>query len=136
MNKLSINRFLFVAWACLMLQACGSNPIQSAKTLEQKSLATYGSYVIVKEQAAKLYTDPSTPQSIKDALKAANDASRDPINSMYEAAVFVKTVREELEAGKTPEEQLIIATQSLGDWYLQARPLYESFNEELKKARN
>jgi hypothetical protein len=128
---------MLVVVVMLFVSSCGiNNPIQQAETVEQKALATYGSYVIVKEQAAKLYIDPATPESVKQTLKEANDVVRDPINSMYEAAIFVKTVQDELAAGKSTEEQLIIATQSLLEWYLLARPLYESFNEEYRRVRN
>jgi hypothetical protein len=121
----------------IMLPGCGINrPLEEAQTLEQKAFATYASFVIVKEQAAKLYVDPSTPEEVKKALKTANDAATAPINLMYEGAMALKDARADLDAGRTTEEKVLIAAQELLNWYLAARPLYESFDSEVQKVRN
>ncbi len=120
----------------VMLPGCGINrPLEEAKTLEQKAFATYGSFVIVKEQAAKLYVDPSTPEEVKKALREANNAATGPINLMYEGAMALKDARADLDAGRTTEEKVLIAAQELLNWYLAARPLYESFDAEVQKVR-
>lgn len=120
----------------VMLPGCGINrPLEEAKTLEQKAFATYGSFVIVKEQAAKLYVDPTTPEEVKKALKSANDAATGPINLMYEGAVALKNARADLDAGRTTEEKVLIAAQELLNWYLAARPVYENFDTEVQKVR-
>jgi hypothetical protein len=117
----------------LVLPACGVNPVETAQTLEQKSLAIYGEFVIIKEQAAKVFADPATPAPVRKALKEANDAATGPINILYQTALEYAEVKKLVAAGTTDEERLAIVMNNLADWYYRAKPLYEKFDAEVKK---
>lgn len=128
----------FVAITALMtgLQACADfNPIAQAKTTEQKALAVYGSYTIIKEQAAALYVDSATPQAVKDALKTSNDATAPTMENLYKAYLASQTIREELEAGVGTPERLAIATAHLGEWYVTAVPIFNDFKSSFDKVK-
>lgn len=126
----------FAVPVTLMLPGCGiQRPIEEAVTLEQKAFATYGSFVIVKEQGAQLLRDPSVPDSIKQSLRDANNAVTEPITLMYEAVIALKIARDDLAAGRTTEAQVILATQKLLEWYAIARPLYDQFDSQIQQVR-
>lgn len=119
-----------------LLPGCGTNsPIQQAESLEQKALATYGSYVIVKEQAAKLYADPVTPDSVKAALKAANDVAREPLELLYKSVITYKELQEAVAVGTATEAEMQEAAEALLRLYLEAGPALKSFEDEVHKVR-
>ena len=105
-----------------VFQGCAStNPFSVAESPEQKAMAMYGTYQIVKTEAAILYSDPSTPESIASALKAANSAAREPFDALYASVVALKIAEEELAAGKTTSEKVLIATNKLLELYIAVR---------------
>lgn len=69
---------LLVSLCLLALTACGANPYKDADTIQQKGYATYGTFVIVEEQAAALVQDPAVSGVVKLALRRA-DAKGKPI---------------------------------------------------------
>lgn len=126
----------FSAPVMVAMHGCAvPNPVAVAETNQQRAYALWGSYVIVKEQAAKIYQDADTPTDVKEILRAANNASTPTFNSLYEALIFYKTVEDELKAGKTTEEQWLIASQSLADWYFKAKPILADFQAAYDKVK-
>lgn len=126
----------FTILALGILQACATaNPFAAAKSTEQQALALYGSFTILKEQAAKLYIEPGTSPSMKEALSKANAAVTPTMNLMYESVIQVKQVRQDFASGKTTEEKLVVATTNLLKWYTQAVPLLAAFESEYERVR-
>lgn len=120
----------------LTLSGCGSNSaIQQAETLDQKALATYGSYVIAKEQAAALYADANTPDEIRVALKAANEVVRQPMELMHQAMVAYKRLEEAVVLGTATEAEMQAAAEELLKLYLEAGPALTKFEEAIDKVR-
>jgi hypothetical protein len=122
--------------AAIVLPGCAAtNPFEAAQSPPQAALAAFGSYAIVKDQAAKIYVDSATPEEVKAALKKANDATTKPMNSLYDAYMAYLDVKDLLDAGKTTEEKLQIATANLLNWYLTAKPLLDDLQTEIDKVK-
>src|SRR5688572_28853384 len=99
-----------------------NSPIQQAETLDQKALATYGSYVILKEQAAKLYADPVTPPEVAEALKSANAVAMEPFELLHQSVVAYKQTEEAVAFGTATEADMQEAAEALLRLYLEAGP--------------
>lgn len=66
-------------FAFTVMGGCAPNPVTTAKTLEQKAFATYGSFQIVEEQAAVLTERANpTPEAVKRVIRGA-DAQTKPV---------------------------------------------------------
>lgn len=112
-------------FTCFMLATVGCasiSPIPIAKTLEQKVYATYGSFVVFEVQAAELIKSPDVPPEVKTLIRQADAVAKPAADSMFDAAVELIKIKGELEAGQTTEERVLIATQNLNRWYLEAEP--------------
>ena len=123
-------RNIWLAWYVAMLAilavtaGCVTlNPISSAKTLEQKVFATYGSFVVFEEQAAKLAAAPDLPLGVRAALSKADAAAKPAADQLLAAALTVIEIKTELAAGTSTEERLAVAVANLERWYREAAPL-------------
>ena len=106
------------------LQACaGSNPIAAAETAEQRAFATYGTFVIIEEQAAKLVSSGQIPDSAVRAIARADAQVKSVADSLLDATLEFAVIRAEFEAGGTGEEQFVRAMNELNGWVERARPL-------------
>lgn len=106
------------------LQACaGSNPIAKAETAEQRAFATYGTFVIIEEQAAKLVSSGQIPDSAVRAIARADAQVKSVADSLLDATLEFAVIRAEFEAGGTGEEQFVRAMNELNGWVERARPL-------------
>lgn len=104
--------------ATFALSACGTlNPLSHAQTAEQKAYALYGEFVVVEEQAAAAVQDPAVPSNVRHAIAAADAAAKPVADELLKTAAVVKGIREDLAAGKTTEEKLVVATANLQRWY-------------------
>ncbi len=108
----------------LLLQACaGANPIAKAETTEQRAFATYGTFVIIEEQAAKLVSSGQIPDSAVRAIARADSQVKSVADSLLDATLEFAVIRAEFEAGGTGEEQFVRAMNELNGWVERARPL-------------
>ncbi|MGI9250734.1 MAG: hypothetical protein ACR2PR_06015 [Pseudohongiellaceae bacterium] len=109
----------------LVLQACATltNPIETAKTAEQKAFASYGIFVVMEEQAAVLMQNPSIPNDAKIAIQKADALAKPAADSLLNAALEVISVRKQFQAAQTTEEKLQLAIDNLDGWIITARPL-------------
>ncbi len=108
----------------LALQACaGSNPIAKADTLEQKAFATYGTFVIFEEQAAKLVSSGQLSNSAVRAIGRADERAKPVVDSLIAATVEFAAIKAEFEASGEGEEQFIAAMNELNVWVSRAVPL-------------
>ena len=106
------------------LQACaGSNPIAAAETTEQRAFATYGTFVIIEEQAAKLVSSGQISDSAVRAIARADAQVKSVADSLLDATLEFAVIRAEFEAGGTGEEQFVRAMNELNSWVERARPL-------------
>ncbi len=106
------------------LQACaGSNPIAKAETTEQRAFATYGTFVIIEEQAAKLVSSGQLSDSAVRAIGRADAQVKSVADSLLNATLEFTVIRAEFEAGETGEERFVRAMNELNSWIERARPL-------------
>ena len=106
------------------LQACaGSNPIAKAETTEQRAFATYGTFVIIEEQAAKLVSSGQLSDSAVRAIARADAQVKSVAASLLNATLEFTVIRAEFEAGETGEERFVRAMNELNSWVERARPL-------------
>lgn len=137
MNRFKSNfatAFLVVAAAALT--ACGSlNPLARAQTVEQKAYATYGQFLIVEEQAAALVQEESVPASAKQAIARADAVAKPVADKLLAAVLAVDQVRDDIAAGKSTEEKLLIATANLQKWHDEVLPLVHDLASAVKGAR-
>lgn len=121
-------RWMALVYAILLVAVslstgCASiNPITSAKTLEQKVYATYGSFIVFEVQASQLVSSPDVPPEVKDLIKQADAIAKPAADAMFDAAVELIKIKADLAAGQTTDEKVLIATQNLNRWYLEAEP--------------
>lgn len=109
----------------LILAACTSNPFKTAETPEQTADALYGSYVIAKEQGAKLLGNPTIPDEAKRALAKAMVASKAPADSLQNALIEYSTILMQVTEGATHHDQLLIAEKNMDDWMARAKPVID-----------
>ena len=108
----------------LLLQACaGANPIAKAETTEQRAFATYGTFVIIEEQAAKLVSSGQIPDSAVRAIARADAQVKPVADSLLDATLEFAVIKAEFEAGATGEERFVRAMNELNSWVERARPL-------------
>lgn len=108
----------------LALQACGSaNPLAKAETTEQRAFATYGTFVIIEEQAAKLVSSGSIPDSAIRAIGRADAQAKPVADSLLDATLEFTVIKAEYEAGGSGEEKFVRAMNELNGWVERARPL-------------
>ncbi len=125
---------LIVATAAM--SACGSlNPLARAQTVEQKAYAAYGQFLIVEEQAAAIVQEPSVPASAKQAVARADAVAKPVADKLLAAVLAVGQVRDDIAAGKSTEEKLLIATANLQRWYDEVLPLVRDLASAVKGAR-
>jgi hypothetical protein len=106
------------------LQACaGVNPISKAETTEQRAFATYGTFVIIEEQAAKLVSSGTIPNSAVRAIGRADAQAKPVADSLLDATLEFTVIRVEFEAGGSGEEKFVRAMNELNGWVERARPL-------------
>lgn len=100
----------------------GCKVLQAGDTIEQKSYALYGSFVVFEEQAAKLVQEPEVPESIKEVLRDADSEAKPLADALLDAAGEVVLIKQALAEGKTTEEKVNIAIQNLSTRYYSAKP--------------
>lgn len=118
MIRAIVTALLLACTGCSVLQ-----PVRVAETPEQKADALYATYVIFQRRAVAIAEQPATPDRVVQALARADAAAAPVMNSMYDALLLVNTVRDEVRAGETPEEQLTVVTLNLERWVDEAVPL-------------
>jgi hypothetical protein len=111
----------------LALQACAiTDPIAKADTLEQKAFATYGTFVIFEEQAAKLVSSGELSDSAVRAIGRADERAKPVVDSLIAAAVEFAAIKAEYEASGEGEERFIAAMNELNVWVSRAAPLVDN----------
>jgi hypothetical protein len=108
----------------LALQACAvTDPIQKAETTEQRAFATYGTFVIIEEQAAKLVSSGQIPDSAVRAIGRADAQAKPVADSLLDATLEFTVIRVEYEASGRGEDRFVRVMNELNGWVDRARPL-------------
>ena len=95
---------LFLLAIMFVLQACAaSNPIAKAETVEQRAFATYGTFVIFEEQAAKLVSSGQLSDSTVRAIGRADARAKPVADSLLEATLEFSAIKTEFDSGGTGE---------------------------------
>ncbi len=114
----------FLLAIMLLLQACaGANPIAKAETIEQRAFATYGTFVIIEEQAAKLVSSGQIPDSAVRAIARADSQVKTVADALLDTALEFLVIRAQYEAGVTTEEKFVRTMNELNGWIERTRPL-------------
>ncbi|WP_455363609.1 hypothetical protein [[Eubacterium] cellulosolvens] len=125
----------FLVLLLVGIQGCvSSNPIARAETVEQKAYATYGTFVIFEEQAAKLVSSGTLPASAVQTIADADRRAKPVADSLLDAVREFNAIRAEFEAGGTGEERYIAAINNLNGWIEQAAPLINNLVAAVKGA--
>lgn len=107
----------------LALQACASiNPVSRADTVGQKAYGLYGTFTVYEEQAAVVAQDANVPQNVRHSLVSLDTVAKPILDKLVDLALSLDGIRLDLKAGKTTEDQLVIATANLAQWYNDAVP--------------
>lgn len=128
------------------IQACTTNPVMQAETVEQKAYALYGVYVIAQGKAAALYQDPSVPQKVRESLKVANDRSYPVAESLVAATQEVGEIRVILNHcadGPVPDDTCVPTNQvrlqnavnNLSAIYFRAQPVLLTLVATVKEVK-
>jgi len=117
------------------LQACAaSNPISKAETTEQRAFATYGTFVIIEEQAAKLVSSGEIPRSAVIAIGRADERAKPVADALLDATLEFTVIRVEFEANGEGQEQFIESMNDLNNWVERAKPLIANLISAVKGA--
>ena len=116
----------------VVLQACASNPISTAKTAEQKAFATYGTFVVFEEQAAALVADQNIPVDVKKGIQEADAKAKPVADSLLAASMQAISMRKAFENNETTVDKLQTAVDNLDRWITESRPLIEGLVEAVE----
>ncbi len=122
--------------ATLVLTACVGSPIRIAQTVEQKAYATYGSYVIVQEQAVKLTTPSSTlPAATKVKIVEAFKKAQPAVDTMLKGLNSYEQARGDFETQKIQKPAFQIVVDNLANWVTQAQVLIADLSAAVRGAK-
>jgi hypothetical protein len=126
---------LYLVVIAVALQACAaSNPIAKAETTEQRAFATYGTFVIIEEQAAKLVSSGEIPRSAVIAIGKADERAKPVADSLLDATLEFTVIRAEFEANGEGQEQFVESMNDLNSWVERAKPLIANLISAVKGA--
>jgi hypothetical protein len=140
MNYLTVGvrqyQTFFLLAIMLLLQACAaSNPVAKAETIEQRAFATYGTFVIIEEQAAKLVSSGQISDSAVRAIARADSQIKSVADALLDTALEFVVIRAQYEAGATTEEKFVRAMNELNGWIERARPLIATLIAAVNEAK-
>lgn len=122
--KIDLVRVYVLLAIVLTLQACGAaNAIARADTVEQKSYAAYGEFVIVSEQAAKLVSSGHLDNRSIIVIAIAEENAKKVADPMIKLTLEFGEIRAEFETFGTGEDRFVRTMDSLEDWIDRLVPL-------------
>jgi len=133
-------RKLSTAIVLLSLTACATPPhkvIETACTpgtrysVERCVAGIAETWETYQIRAEIIVADPLTPADVKSSVQRAEAASRPVVVDMLNAGAVYADVKQQLAAGETEAEKLVIANQNLQQWVAKALPLVRHFGQQL-----
>ena len=117
------------------LSACGSaNPLAKADTAEQKAYATYGTFVIIEEQAAELVSSGELPRSAVIAIGKADERAKPVADSLLDATLEFTVIKAEFESNGEGQDKFVNSMNDLNSWIERAKPLIANLIAAVKGA--
>lgn len=107
--------------AVFALTACQTNPAGAIKTaceakseyqVERCIKSVAETYEVYQQRGLDLVQDASTPDDVKSLVRKADALATPAILEMIESGKAYMKVRDDLKAGETTEEKLLIASQN------------------------
>lgn len=107
--------------AALTLSACTTTPTAVVKTacearseyqVERCVKSVAETYEVYQQRGLELVQDPTAPEDVKSLVRKADALATPVILQMLESAKAYMKVRDDLKAGLTTEDKLLIASQN------------------------
>lgn len=118
-----MNRAFLFSLLCVAAAACVvTNPIKTANTVQQKAYATYGTFVVFEELAAKVVSTGGVSDRVKSDIAKADAVAKPTMDLLLTAVQAVDTLQVQLAAGQTTPEKLTAAVLALNTLLAQATP--------------
>lgn len=137
MRKIQLQSLGWMLLAMVMLSGAmcqGVNPVAEAETNEQRAYAAYGTFVIFQEKAVDLVNLPSISDSVKLRIIQAEELAKPVADDLLDAINEVEDIREQLAAGETTADRVLIASNNLNNWINRLLPLVNNLIREVKGA--
>ena len=100
-----------------------ANPFAVCKSVGQCYLAAAGTYNASQKAALELLASPTTPDSVKAALRAADEAATPQVENLSAAYRVYRHAKADLAAGTGSADKVSIATADVNKWLTEAGPL-------------
>jgi len=94
-------------------QLAAVNAIGTAKTVEQKAFASYGTFVVFEERAAALIADRQIPVAVRKRIQAADKVAKPAADTVLTLAQELVQLRNAAETSGSTSEKLTAVTNAL-----------------------
>jgi hypothetical protein len=124
-----------------LLTACATTPQDVVQIACDRAQPTYAlercakgiaeTWEVYQKRAEEIVIDPSTPLDVRRSIQRAEAVMRPAVVELLKATAAYTRIKQELAAGATEEEKLVIANASLERWVQQTLPLIASMKTAL-----
>ena len=132
-------RNIQLAWLLLlmtMFAGCAINPLQPinvAKTTEQRAYAAYGLFTIAEVRGANLIASPDVPDSIKKAIKSVDATAKPIADEAAKTTVELSRLIDDYENQTTSNERMIWLTNHIDELIGKLTPLTQRLQALTKR---
>lgn len=112
-----------LAFVVTLAGCAGWGAIDAAETTEQRAFATYGTFVVLQEQAAEMIQNPRVPAGVKRRIQQIDARAKPVADQTLELALEVTQIRRAVEAGEDDAAKLRIAVDNLDTYVERLQPL-------------
>lgn len=122
---------LWLAALCLTLAGCATTPqdvlaVACARSqnysTERCAKGIAETYEVYQKRAEDAVNDPLAPEDFKEAVRKVEKPASEVIVELLKSTRMYVSIKEQLAAGTTTEEQVAIANANLETWVQQALP--------------
>lgn len=118
----------------VLLQGCATEPVNAAKTVDQKAAALLGDFNIYAAAAVTIGTNPGVPAAARKALLQAVVTAKPFADSLDGALRLYRQASAALAAGTTTADKVTIAATNLTNWLTQLEPMVTNLENAAKAA--
>lgn len=123
----------------LMLSACQTLPHKVVQvacdpatyTAERCAKGIAETWEVYQVRAEEIVLDSATPAEVKAGVQKAEAATRPAVVEMLKSAAAYKRIKDQIAAGATTDEQLLIANANLEEWVKVALPRIDAMGDAL-----
>lgn len=134
MKSMKIFAIMAMCAVTMISASCAVNPVSTASTVDQKTYALYGEFVVFEELGAQLVKSTSTPAAVVSAIRKADATAKPAMDNALAAEQLAQAIRIQLAAGATTQDKLNVALTNLDSWVAQATPLVSNLVDAVKGA--